>query len=1074
MIEQIAKSRIESVLQSDATVLNEADFMAVHVPMKNLLLHQSFSESAKSQGQSVSERDIYRQYILNPENEHRFITVYGVSGTGKSHLIRWLKTEMERNHLENEIIMFIRRSDNTLRGALEQLLQIDEFQNSEDRNILDRLVKARDSITGNHALKSKLYYSLLNLIDLNIHSEDNSLSSSDIRRLLNFLKDEQITNRLIEIEDGPIDRITSKISTDSRFVDRDLVAEFKPEDFNYRNFFPDDNSETKFNVEAGKAANRFYRKLTEDDSGELKNEISKFLNRLIPKMIQETTGIQKGDLREQFHQIRRELKKKNKNLTIFIEDITSFTGVDEELLDVLMEEHTGDYSSAEFCRITSVVGTTTHYLRDNFRDNHKDRISKYIEVKSEQFTEKDRCRLFAQYLNVISLPAELVNQWYLEAEDITDIPVHDDPYKSFWLDQVAINAKETISLFPFTKQSIENLYKSILKESGKRTTRYILTKILKPFVNEYLYNPNQFPSYSLAAEASNTGINTVLNQVLETSLLSEQERQRYSRFLKIWGDSTFKKVTVDKSTYYNGLTAAMIEKFSFPVLDFPAGSASKISQSDSSSEPANSPGKTDQGPVAKSVEDSESNPFRPQEKRKEISNSDFNKASIELERWSQNKQYSIDISSNVGLNHKLFNSLKLLTSLIMMSIDWEAEGFNPFLIDYVVGSKVLFGFEASKRGVLYSLSRSNDNITMLYSLLRLTIVGNNNGSKDIKLNYYEGLQDLQIIEGWIIKNKTQIIENIIQLVDDVPAFEMISLNLNLIGLIIAGEVKDNNFKNIDPLVLLDHSYIIEKLKCVEGTQQHCSTWNNLTTKLIKAIDSNKVKAIDLFDLPQGISKKKIIDYGRYLTVYETFFKEIDQYGSLKYLDINEPRSNVPLDLMKKARTELEEIQKNLEKVVSQEENLEQGAITKLTTLLERPIQDVNPAGIMSAFKALTKSMQSIQALTTKIKPLSDAHTSLFRRKNKVFEGLNKNYSKSQNQNNLYKKAALQSQINLSELNQVFTALSVIKSNLDASERYLAAQQERINDIQSVADHSSSKIKLFHLSSKLDELKSGDE
>lgn len=48
-----------------------------------------------------------------------------------------------------------------------------------------------------------------------------------------------------------------------------------------------------------------------------------------------------GDFKQIFLDIRKELFRLDKKLTLFIEDVTSFTGVDTALLDALIEEHTG-------------------------------------------------------------------------------------------------------------------------------------------------------------------------------------------------------------------------------------------------------------------------------------------------------------------------------------------------------------------------------------------------------------------------------------------------------------------------------------------------------------------------------------------------------------------------------------------------------------------------------------------------------------------------------------------------------------------------------------------------------------
>lgn len=126
------------------------------------------------------------------------------------------------------------------------------------------------------------------------------------------------------------------------------------------------------------------RELMTDDGGvDGAKRIASYLNQFVNDVIQRCAGIEPGDFRQIFQDIRCELHKLGKNLTLFIEDVTSFTGVDDALLDALIVEHTGMHSGTEMCRLSSIVGTTSNYLQNNFRDNHKDRITALLYIPSD-------------------------------------------------------------------------------------------------------------------------------------------------------------------------------------------------------------------------------------------------------------------------------------------------------------------------------------------------------------------------------------------------------------------------------------------------------------------------------------------------------------------------------------------------------------------------------------------------------------------------------------------------------------------------------------------------------------------
>ena len=106
----VARERLASVVQPDSITTSQGDFLATHIPIKRLHLLDHFDISP-SGGEEKSEEQVFRELVLNPQNKHQFVAVYGQSGTGKSHTIRWFEARFEREKPENEVVLFIRRSD---------------------------------------------------------------------------------------------------------------------------------------------------------------------------------------------------------------------------------------------------------------------------------------------------------------------------------------------------------------------------------------------------------------------------------------------------------------------------------------------------------------------------------------------------------------------------------------------------------------------------------------------------------------------------------------------------------------------------------------------------------------------------------------------------------------------------------------------------------------------------------------------------------------------------------------------------------------------------------------------------
>lgn len=132
MNSEIAKSRIGEVIRIDTVTSTQADFLATHVPVQNIHIRKKWDSKTDK---VMSEEKVFNKYVLNTENEHQFIIVIGSSGAGKSHLIRWFAARLEQSAPENEVVLFVRRSDNSLKGTIKQLLELPEVANIPNKAV---------------------------------------------------------------------------------------------------------------------------------------------------------------------------------------------------------------------------------------------------------------------------------------------------------------------------------------------------------------------------------------------------------------------------------------------------------------------------------------------------------------------------------------------------------------------------------------------------------------------------------------------------------------------------------------------------------------------------------------------------------------------------------------------------------------------------------------------------------------------------------------------------------------------------------------------------------------------------
>ena len=767
----IAKERLASVVKPDSITASQGDFLATHVEIKKLVLLNKFEFVPISKKYS-SEEEIYKKYIINPSNRHQFIVVYGQSGTGKSHLIRWFEARYKANRPDDEVVLFIRRSDNTLKGTIRQLLEKPEVQDIGNKEIIKRLANASVAVPEDK-LKDMIYHNFI--IEINNDNDEHEIQLNNIKRkrLVAFLNNETIHDYMME-PGGPIERIYSKVAENS-FVDLDTIAQFKPEDFIVSVDLYDDMQQAGADPKADKMA----RALMANDAMEDAKKFSDYLNQFVGIVIQRCAGIEPGDFEQVFMDIRKELYRLGKNLTLFIEDITSFTGVDNALLNALMEEH----NDRDICRLSSIVGGTNAYINDCFRDNHKDRVTQYIYIPDDVFDENGIFEFVGRYVNAMSLPAETISDW-VEANALPgEYPVHDVVEGKKW-EYIGIPYGKKLCLYPFTKNSIRYLYNNELTR-GHQTPRYIIRDIIEPIVSDLLYNAANFPSKKYAL----VNINTTLNFMVHNQIKDEEQADRVFRFMSIWGNNEAKQFTYEDTTYIAGLPSYVYEELGLPIINLQNSSSAPI--------PSSAP--IDPPPVSTPVPGSTS-VIAPEKQKK------LDDANTKLTQWANGMP--INLSTTGGVEGTIRTAREDMGDFLMSAINWQAEGVS---LDHVSKIKAAISGKASKFKLVslqnqtkgngfYVLPANWDSLSLINAFIRWREFGNRNWD-------YPGADfDVYLVTSWTARIKKQIVKAV-TLYNDKTESKYIeaAMTAEMYRLILNGEYREKTIGNLTAEYLLsDH------------------------------------------------------------------------------------------------------------------------------------------------------------------------------------------------------------------------------------------------------------------------------
>lgn len=832
---EIAKTRHSEVLKADTVNNSNGDFLSTHVQVKKLQISQKYDLSLQEAKKFYNEEDVFSHEIV-PTDEHRFVIVKGESGTGKSHLIRWFYAKLMSQHLEDEAILLVRRDDNTLKGTISQLLTMPEVASMPNKEVYERLSKAANTIQ-DRKLKRLIYNNFIIEVQ-DDYDEDRTSELTHVTKgnLIALMKNELFEKRMLA-DGGPIDRIFSKVASTSTVKSSDVKAEFLPEDFEFDIDFNDalDKSDSENKVI------RFAKKIGMKQ--ELPGVLANYLNQFTDTVIQRTAGLEPGDFKQIFTEIRKELFRRGKNLTLFIEDVTSFTGVNSALLDELITQHTGMYETENMCRINSIVGVTEYYYKSFFRENHQQRVTKFITVPSNQFEDDNDSlfEFFARYLNTLSLEKSVVDEWAAKGAYSDDYVVHQPDDYQLW-DAYEINGK-AVNLFPFSKHSIVWLYNNKLS-LNRKTPRYIISDIISVYLLEVLYDIKSFPNQEL--QIRSTEEIAFQTKIFQRNDIEDSEKQRLARFMIVWGDGSDNTYENEGITYIGGVPEEVYQKLGLHVKK---GKAIPL------------PVQESQGHTA----------IQQQQKKKDVgkhidsaTEKLYAEVMAELTTWNSRADYRLNIGASKSQVAVLTKARDDMITFLQSYIDWASEGISLDLVNKVFKTKnsnfSFLTFERQTRQpkhCAYELPANIDSVLVIDAFIKWRLFG------DKKWDFEGGASCLYRVETWAEAIRDQIVRNIMIIGGERSEYYKYAFAANYFQVIFSGAcAARNSINNIGAKELLEAPRTLQTLI---DDSAHTTPWKQLLTKMYSAEFYSEIRNVVLqyFNIPQGTavsSKIYELDY----------------------------------------------------------------------------------------------------------------------------------------------------------------------------------------------------------------------
>lgn len=573
------EDRAHAILRSVALANNDPEFLAVHQPIRDFQISTTTGESVEPTDEGLLAD------LSNPKTRHAFCVVEGEPGAGKSHLIRWLQVKWN----PADLVMLIERADGSLTGTLRQL------RNQLGQKYAHLFANLAQSVEATFDGRVKLFHANLaaslspNFFTNKLGDED-WCGTWDLERL--------IGNQSVQDKwPGPA-RILNVMSGDggqrnsaSASFDLDDVISLAKVQLAAEGLPPKalmlmrKLKKECDRIEPARAEKSSHDLLLDDDLEipESRRLLSA-LNHRRDFAVQPILGISVDGLKDMFLKLRKELLRDSRRLVLLLEDVTSWEGIDGQLIDALAVDAR---TRSDVCDMISVVGMTPLYFKD-IQGNYGGRMSHIIRLGRQrhaggfqetiQLADPDAQIEFASsYLRAVRITKPELDAWYERGAKPDRVPNRCAGCIGRDRCFAVFGAEGGVGLFPFNRNAIVNMFEALEDPKGKQslqTPRGMIQGVLSPILlhparlEERAFPPVEI-EFSEWMPKRKLQPSSFLAQVIEAAEPEHERRNQLRRLVMLWGDRSPELTVVaspDGQKRVVGIAQGVFDRFGLPWL----------------------------------------------------------------------------------------------------------------------------------------------------------------------------------------------------------------------------------------------------------------------------------------------------------------------------------------------------------------------------------------------------------------------------------------------------------------------------------------------------------------------------
>lgn len=340
-----------ATINTEAISPHRSVFLATHAPLRIKRAVVSEDKQVQPIGNLINEESVIGDFLTKKSDSGALLMlVLGDSGSGKSHLIRWVREKLPEfisDSAAHEVI-YLERSMTSLKAVIKALIaKADSSELAQLRDDIDRFTAEIDQESLGRRILNELSERLSATPPKEIPGPGRVLAGPG--RLAAMLHDPFIRQHMLS-EGKFVPRLAAQLLKDRRSGQDERPESFTIEDL-------------PLDVDYDNAASDMVARLlnqiaTRDD---LQATAVDLLNRNLEAAVKSAANLGAGRLLDAMMQVREEYQRLGKEIILLIEDFALIQGVQQDLLDAVIEAANRDGRTA-LAPIRTLMAVTPGYL----------------------------------------------------------------------------------------------------------------------------------------------------------------------------------------------------------------------------------------------------------------------------------------------------------------------------------------------------------------------------------------------------------------------------------------------------------------------------------------------------------------------------------------------------------------------------------------------------------------------------------------------------------------------------------------------------------------------------------------